>query len=264
MYRKCFIRKITISKTFVYNKGYRMSTTIQGATNIDDLPSGTNEGVQMTISEGNQGNQPQNTIVSQPPPSYNPNIQSGGSGSGSGSGGAVTSGQSNPQYQQTQAGQIGSSTTNLSQDDMQKILQGLQQASQQNMTTLPSRDVPMNTYGITNDPSIQPNYIPQPQTNVDYIQQNQSMEEMLKARQEKQSKISLLDDVYDTLQIPILLSILFFIFQLPFLNKFLYQYIPLLFIKDGHMAFQGYLFKSILFGSVFIAITKIIQFISVY
>ena len=40
------------------------------------------------------------------------------------------------------------------------MISDLQKASQSGATTLPSRDIPMNTNNITQDEQIQPNYIP--------------------------------------------------------------------------------------------------------
>ena len=49
----------------------------------------------------------------------------------------------------------------LSSTDINKIVQGIQLASSNNMTTLPSKDIPINTNNITNDPQVQPNFVPQ-------------------------------------------------------------------------------------------------------
>jgi hypothetical protein len=236
--------------------------SLEGATNIDDLPTnngGNNSGnITMNINEVQgqntqsqqhmsqqtapqqlqQQTSGQNTIMTSPP-QYNPNVQPS----------------QNTNVQQN----IGS---NLSQDDITKIISGLQNASSQNMTSLPSRDVPMNTYPITNDPSVQPNYIPQPSTNTDYIKQQENMETLLEKHRLKEKHTKQVDDLYDTIQTPILIMLIFFIFQLPFVNKTLFNYLPNLFIKDGHLSFGGYTFKTILFGFLFIGITKGIHYLS--
>lgn len=239
--------------------------SIQGATNIDDLPQSNNSNVTMNVNEINQPvqnslqgqgqgqtqTQPQiqnnsqsnnqNTIVSNPP-QYNPGVDSGNNG------------QNNQQQINGQ---------NLSQDDINKIVNGIQTASTHNMTALPTRDVPMNTFQHTNDPTIQPNYIPQPSTTTDYIKQQENMEVLLEKHKLKEKKDKHIEDLYDNLQTPLLITLLFFLFQLPFVNKNLYHYIPNLFIKDGHLSIGGYLFKSFMFGLIFIGLTKSVNYLSV-
>lgn len=260
------IRKIITSNNFIYTKEYIFITmSIQGATNIDDLPQSNNSNVTMNVNEINQPvqnslqgqgqgqtqTQPQiqnnsqsnnqNTIVSNPP-QYNPGVDSGNNG------------QNNQQQINGQ---------NLSQDDINKIVNGIQTASTHNMTALPTRDVPMNTFQHTNDPTIQPNYIPQPSTTTDYIKQQENMEVLLEKHKLKEKKDKHIEDLYDNLQTPLLITLLFFLFQLPFVNKNLYHYIPNLFIKDGHLSIGGYLFKSFMFGLIFIGLTKSVNYLSV-
>ena len=49
----------------------------------------------------------------------------------------------------------------LDQTTISQIVNGLQQASINGATKLPSRDIPINTNNLSNDPQVQPNYIPQ-------------------------------------------------------------------------------------------------------
>ncbi len=48
----------------------------------------------------------------------------------------------------------------LDQTTISQIVNGLQQASVNGATKLPSRDIPMTTSGHNTDPQIQPNYVP--------------------------------------------------------------------------------------------------------
>ena len=68
-----------------------------------------------------------------------------------------------------------------------------------------------------------------------------------------------LESFYNTLQIPILLSILYFIFQLPVFKKYIFMLIPSLFNKDGNQNIYGYIFYSILYGLSYIILTYIIN-----
>ena len=56
----------------------------------------------------------------------------------------------------------------LDQNTISQIVNGLQQASLAGATSLPSRDIPLNTEQLTSDVQVQPNYVPQPTTR-DYI-----------------------------------------------------------------------------------------------
>ena len=76
-----------------------------------------------------------------------------------------------------------SAPTELSQESIHQIVQGLQQA--QGGTSLPSRDIPMNQQHIVQDQEVKPNFVPQPE-NANYIEEESTtMENMLKSRHRK-------------------------------------------------------------------------------
>jgi hypothetical protein len=66
-----------------------------------------------------------------------------------------------------------------------------------------------------------------------------------------------LDDMYNEIQTPLLLAVLYFLFQLPFFRKNLFTYFPILFSTDGNLNINGFLFTSILFGLLFYMLNKI-------
>jgi hypothetical protein len=66
-----------------------------------------------------------------------------------------------------------------------------------------------------------------------------------------------LDDMYNEIQTPLLLSVLYFLFQLPFFRKFLYGYFPILFSNDGNLNINGFMFSSVLFGLIFYGLNKV-------
>lgn len=157
----------------------------------------------------------------------------------------------------------------LDQTTINQIVNGLQKASVNGLTQLPSRDIPRTTEGITNDAQIQPNYIPQPnpaQMQEDYIQKmqqmNQSTNEIIDEHNKKANFSSSLDNLYDEIQTPLLLAILFFIFQLPIFKKYLFLYIPFLFFNDGNYNIKGYLTISVLFGSIYYFCNKVINVVN--
>jgi hypothetical protein len=66
-----------------------------------------------------------------------------------------------------------------------------------------------------------------------------------------------LDDMYNEIQTPLLLAVLYFLFQLPFFRKFLFSYFPVLFSNDGNLNINGFVFTSVLFGLLFYLTNKI-------
>ena len=152
-------------------------------------------------------------------------------------------------------------TSNLDENTIHQLVNGLQQVSSTGATTLPSRDIPRTTEPLTQDAYTQPNYIPQT-TNKDYILEHETKENILqKYHTEEQTKNSL-DNLYDEIQIPLLLSILYFIFQLPIVKQTLYKYIPMLSNKDGNMNLNGFVFTSALFGFIYYSVFKATKFVS--
>lgn len=163
--------------------------------------------------------------------------------------------QNNASHQQTGPNQ--NSNLSLDQTTISQIVNGLQQASMVGATQLPSRDIPMITTSHSNDAQIQPNYVPQQQTPVDYIKNYEQSEDIINSYNKNIRNQNSLDEMYDEIQTPLLLAVLYFLFQLPFFRKFLYSYFPILFSKDGNLNINGFLFTSILFGLLFYVLNKV-------
>jgi hypothetical protein len=154
------------------------------------------------------------------------------------------------------------STTNsniLDQTTINQIITGLQQASTNGATNLPSRDIPRSTGPITQDVTIQPNYIPQAPSNR-YIEEiesdTESREDMIREYNKTTQRRDNLDNLYNEIQVPLLLSILYFIFQLPIFRTTLFKYLPFLFNSDGNINLNGLLFMSGLYGFAYYVIFK--------
>ena len=145
----------------------------------------------------------------------------------------------------------------LDQSTISQIVNGLQQATISGATQLPSRDIPMTTTGHSNDPQIQPNYVPPPPPHsIDYIKNYEQTSDMINDYNRNMNRNNSLDDTYNEIQVPLLLAVLYFLFQLPFFKKFLYTYFPVLFSNDGNLNINGYLFTSVLFGMLFHLLMK--------
>jgi hypothetical protein len=150
------------------------------------------------------------------------------------------------------------SQLSLDQSTISQIVNGLQQASIAGATTLPSRDIPLNTEQLTQDPQIQPNYVPQPETR-DYI--NESDEDIERYINHEKTQNSL-DSIYDELQAPLLLAVLYFLFQLPFFKKAIFNYLPFCCHSDGNYNLNGLIFTCSLFGFIYYSLSKTVRHFS--
>ena len=153
------------------------------------------------------------------------------------------------------------SQLSLDQSTISQIVNGLQQASLAGATQLPSRDIPLQTEQLTNDVQIQPNYIPQPsQIDRDYI--NDSNLDNINNYYQSEKNQNSLDALYDELQGPLLLSVLYFLFQLPFFKKAVFKYLPFFCNTDGNYNFNGLIFTCGLFGFIYYFLSKTVKHFS--
>jgi hypothetical protein len=141
------------------------------------------------------------------------------------------------------------------QKNLNQFVTGIQQASAAGMTALPSRDIPQNQQHLSQDVYVQPNYLPN-NGQQDYIRAEQTNDEIIRAQAQKQEKKNNFDLWYDELQAPVLIGILFFLFQLPVVQLQLCKILPTLFNKDGHPNLSGYVFTSASFAGVYYFLVK--------
>lgn len=227
------------------------------STSLDDLPNNT---IQMETKELPQGNglgvpAQQNysgagNNVSNPMSStgngenimYSPNVDIGSNNSA----GRPTMQMKGP------ADSHSENTTN--------VMKALQNPNVSSATNLPSRDIPMLTQEHTQDVQSRPNHIPE--TNIgNYIENTMSQDDVVDAF-EKKRRPGESDDLYDELQEPIMIAILFFAFKLPIVKKKLRLLFPSIYESDGNLNFGGFLLQSALFGFSYYAITKGIYYIN--
>jgi hypothetical protein len=143
----------------------------------------------------------------------------------------------------------------LDQTTISQIVNGLQQATLSGATQLPSRDIPLNTEQLTHDAHVQPNFIPPPKTS-DYINDtDDDIQNYYKTENINNS----LDSLYDEIQTPLLLVVLYFIFQLPIFKKTIFKYISFLCNTDGNYNINGLLFTCILFGLIYYLLSKSVK-----
>jgi hypothetical protein len=132
-------------------------------------------------------------------------------------------------------------------------MQGLDPAAEVQYK-LPSRDIPMNTLAYQNDDAIQPNFVPKAKLTADYIREyEEASEARLKEHEQKKHREAKADSWFAALQTPILIAILYFLFQLPIVTTIMYKYFAFLKIHnaDGNLNLAGLIMKSVAFGLMF-------------
>ena len=130
---------------------------------------------------------------------------------------------------------------------------------------LPSRDIPVDTIQYLNDEQVQPNYIPMHKLTSDYIKDYEDENDIpIQEYKQKKHRESLIDTLLTELQTPILIAILFFIFQMPIINSLMYKNLAFLPIynSDGNANFYGLFLKSALFGVLYYSVSKFTNYIS--
>jgi hypothetical protein len=157
---------------------------------------------------------------------------------------------------------------------MNEMISGLQRASASGMTALPSRDIPMNTSNMMNDAQVKPNFIPTPQTQQaqqvnqfgprpmpsnNYIEEHE--QDVTSEDKYKKSQIanSQAENIYKLIQIPVVVGILYFAFQLPVTRKYILKFIPSVFNSDGNYNISGLIFMSALFSLSFFGLSKVLE-----
>ncbi len=131
---------------------------------------------------------------------------------------------------------------------------------------LPQRDIPMETMSYMHDDAIKPNYIPAPSAQFEgYVEtQEDRMKRQKKARRGKLfSGNWTLDDIIAELQQPIIVAIIFFIFQSPMVHSAMGKYLAFmkLFDDDGNINTVGIFIKSTLFGLCYFAWGRFMEYL---
>ena len=147
----------------------------------------------------------------------------------------------------------------FTQDPNMEVLQNMSQQR------LPSRDIPQNTVQYSNDEEIQPNYIPKHILESDYVKDHYDMtEQNLKEYEQKKRQQNHWETILNDIQVPIFIAVLFFLFQLPVINTFIFKRFAFLSLyhADGNFNMAGLLFKSVLFGTMYYFVYKFTTFIS--
>ena len=134
----------------------------------------------------------------------------------------------------------------------------------QSQQRLPSRDIPMDTTQFSHDEQIQTNYVPKSILKKDYVRDEYNISEQDIQNQERAKKQQTrFETMIHEFQVPIILSLLYFLFQLPIVNAQIFKKFSFLSIydEDGNFNVYGLGFKSVLFGSIYYAFMNVFYFL---
>jgi len=220
----------------------QLPTSNQIASSVEQFPQTTNIAMNTNPNSNNNIMLTKNEVIGEATSQMqNPMMQ-------------IQQGQQNLE-QNVQQGQSG-------QNNYNELINQLQQASSSGATSLPSRDIPSNPIAVANDIEVKPNFIPQASSNEDYINNMQTPENLMMQNNKAQNQIDTLDAFYNEFQLPILIAILYFLFQLPIFRRGVKKMAPVLFGQDGNPNLYGYFFNSGLFAIIFYILIKAVNHIT--
>jgi hypothetical protein len=110
------------------------------------------------------------------------------------------------------------------------------------------------------DEMIQPNHIPSAKLTTDYLREYEDrMGKMNEEHQREKHRKELITSLYDEFQTPILIGVLFFLFQIPMINSLMFKYLSFMKIydDDGNLNLYGIMLKSILFGFTYFGFVRL-------
>lgn len=139
-----------------------------------------------------------------------------------------------------------------------ELISQIQKAAANGTTALPSRDIPIDPIKVANDSQTQPNYIPPPQVQDNYIKNYETPQQVIEENNKKMIAANLYDTLFNEMKLPIIIALLFFLFQLPAVKKHSKNMFPYLFKDDGNPNLYGYIFNSVMFASMVYVLLQVL------
>lgn len=212
-------------------------------SNISQIP---NTSIPQMQSQQQPITSTQTNVVSETPQNYSEVISNLQNQNNQGYGGNANTLPSPPQMPQSQQ----------DPSDVTSILKSMEQmAATSNAFDLPSRDIPQQSN--REDKEARPNYVPQ---HKNYINEYEEYENMIENKRKEENKQSSLETLYEQLQLPIIVALLYFLFHLPVVNNWFLKNFKSFFHSDGNMNLSGYLLKSVVFACLYFAFHKGIKY----
>ena len=127
-----------------------------------------------------------------------------------------------------------------------------------------NRGFTQDTEMYQNDEQMRPNYIPSAKLTTDYLREYEDrMVKMTDEHQKEKHRKDLVGSLYDEFQTPILIGVLFFLFQIPYINTLMFKYLSFMKIynEDGNLNLYGLMFKSVLFGFTYFGFVRLTTYV---
>lgn len=140
--------------------------------------------------------------------------------------------------------------------------------STQQQGNLQSRDIPMSQQMLIQDEQTQPNYVPEQEPNkkaktVRFVEEaNEKMKVQEENSKSTRRQVIVFDEILDAIHIPIILALLFVVFQMPSINTKLYAFMPSLFLKEGKVGVSGMAVKGLLFAGLYVLLNQVVLFLT--
>ena len=144
-----------------------------------------------------------------------------------------------------------------------ELVNGIEQLRQSGLTSIPTRDIPNHTERNVIDQETLSTYVPQTKRDKAQAQplNNDDDDDYDVNQGSMKVKSFSIEGVYEDIQMPIFVGILYFMFQLPVFKKYLFYFFPNLIGLDGNYNLAGYSFISILFALLYYLINVAVKHI---
>jgi len=128
--------------------------------------------------------------------------------------------------------------------------------------SLPPKDIPLDMSGFR-DESAKPNYLPPPKLKEDYVFEQEERIRETKTSEETRKSVQRKFDLIAELQMPIVVAVMFLIFQVEAINRLMARYLKFagFFGEDGNLNITGMLFKSAVFGGLYYCVINAVKWI---
>ena len=167
--------------------------------------------------------------------------------------------QAQPQQQPLQQVQPGQQSQQQLQQEMNTLVSNIQQASANGGTGLPSRDIPQNTTHLAIDHQVQQNNVVNDSS--DYLKHmpnlDNTLENRVRVKNIRDNKKYILEEI----QIPLLVSLLYVIFQMPVSKQFFKTNFKFLYNNENNYTLKGYIFMSVIFGAAYYIGIKLLDYL---
>ena len=90
-----------------------------------------------------------------------------------------------------------------------------------------------------------------------YIKNNETPDYLIEENNKKMRNANFYDMLYNEGQLPLIIALVYFLFQLPIIKKYNKNLLPFMFKIDGNPNLYGYIFNSILFASMIYILLKV-------